>query len=88
MLNCYTKTSLSQDETTLVPEWDQPSFYLIADCGLLSFANGQMDYTDGTLFGANGTVTCNEGYINAGPDFVECLNTGWSATPNCQIQGI
>ena len=56
------------------------------DCGFLSDpANGNVDLTDGTVFGSRAEYTCDAGYIMNGIPTRDCLATGlWSGVePTC-----
>lgn len=60
---------------------------LFSDCGQLFIANADVSAPSGTLYGSNATVTCHEGYIIEGPDFVECTEFGWNSTTSCVVIG-
>lgn len=40
-----------------------------------------------TLLGSKATYTCNDGFGINGSDVIECLLSGWEATPQC-VTGI
>ncbi|CAN9515664.1 unnamed protein product [Ophioblennius macclurei] len=48
--------------------------------------NGQIDYPDGTEFGAQAVVTCKTGYIRVGRGDVTCGDGGWiGRLPVCEV---
>ena len=61
------------------------------DCGTLSDpANGDVDLTDGTVFGARAVYSCDAGYILSGISTRDCLSTGsWSGVaPTCDRKSL
>ena len=65
--------------------------YTARDCGLLSHpANGTVDLSDGTKFGATATYSCDAGYDMNGISTRDCLSTGlWSGVePTCDRKSL
>ena len=61
------------------------------DCGPLSDpANGAVDLSDGTEFGATAVYSCDAGYILSGTSTRDCLDTGlWSGVePTCNRKSL
>ncbi|WAR08474.1 CSMD1-like protein [Mya arenaria] len=56
------------------------------DCGQLSIPNANVSIPYGTVYGANATIYCHEGFDLDGPPYLECLLSGWSASSSCLIQ--
>uniref|UniRef100_A0AAQ5Y7L8 Sushi domain-containing protein n=1 Tax=Amphiprion ocellaris TaxID=80972 RepID=A0AAQ5Y7L8_AMPOC len=48
--------------------------------------NGQIDYSNETLFGEKAVITCNEGYILVGQREINCGDQGWmDSLPVCEV---
>ena len=63
---------------------------LLLDCGNLTLNDGDITYTNGTVYNSEASLTCHEGY-DLLPDTLTtatCLSNGsWSNDePNCQIK--
>ena len=61
------------------------------DCGPLSDpANGDVDLSEGTEFGASAMYSCDDGYILSGTSTRNCLDTGlWSGVePTCDRKSL
>lgn len=46
-----------------------------------------VDTLNDTLYGANATVTCDEGYDITGYPLLTCTHAGWEGNASCVIQG-
>ncbi|XP_053374890.1 deleted in malignant brain tumors 1 protein-like [Mercenaria mercenaria] len=58
----------------------------IIDCGKLEVANGTVNLSSATTFGALVSVSCNEGYDLDGSNIVECTASGWNKSVSCILQ--
>ena len=66
-------------------------FYWLAvsDCLPTTVANGDVDFSAGTTYGANATITCDAGFNVSGSGRIQCLETGlWDTTSECVIIGM
>ncbi|XP_018581224.1 membrane cofactor protein-like isoform X2 [Scleropages formosus] len=48
--------------------------------------NGHFDLSEGIDFGARIVASCNKGFMIVGPNYLECLDSGWSTRlPTCEV---
>ncbi|XP_054906226.1 sushi, von Willebrand factor type A, EGF and pentraxin domain-containing protein 1-like isoform X2 [Poeciliopsis prolifica] len=68
-------------------KWTKPDIICKKkNCGLPEAKQHMVfDTSQGTLFGAVVTVTCEEGFRLNGSRFKHCLDTGWFGTANCEV---
>lgn len=64
------------------------SVSFITDCGSLSIDGGYLTFTNGTLLNSTASLSCKAGYDLVGDSDINCLETGWENTSNCNIQGM
>ena len=77
--------SLSQHEKHI--EIQVPLFSTVVDCGpVADLINGQVNTSNGTIFGSVAIYTCNSGYRLSHQQVVMCGGNGmwFPASPTCQ----
>ncbi|XP_057674246.1 membrane cofactor protein-like isoform X1 [Corythoichthys intestinalis] len=85
----YSQAGGSQAITCTAGTWTQVTLQCErVNCGPAdNVANGNLDYSEGTLFGDKVSITCKSGYILVGATQRLCLSsTKWSEhPPTCQV---
>ena len=70
------------------------NFFLIKDCGPVDTPlNGEVDLSDGTVYGSTATFSCHTGYYMNGTSQYNCTESGsWfprtTAWPQCTLYGV